>query len=85
MERFGTILRHVAKTSNACHPGSSGAVLTSQPVRGFSPVSVSDEDVVILSALRTPIGKANKGKLKVSLPDGTVVRVQFILLLNMFF
>lgn len=64
MERFGTILRHVAKTSNACHPGSSGAVLTSQPVRGFSPVSVSDEDVVILSALRTPIGKANKGKLK---------------------
>lgn len=66
MERFGTILRQVARTSSAGQSSLPGTVVTGQPTRGFSAVTVSDEDIVILSALRTPIGKANKGMLKVS-------------------
>ncbi|PIK37171.1 putative 3-ketoacyl-CoA thiolase, peroxisomal isoform X1 [Apostichopus japonicus] len=64
MERFGTILRQVARTSSAGQSTLPGTVVTGQPTRGFSSVTVSDEDIVILSALRTPIGKANKGMLK---------------------
>lgn len=75
MERFGTLVRQLARTSTVGQPGlqstiklhndflGNSRVLSMHPTRGTSS-QTRDEDIVILSALRTPIGKGNKGSLK---------------------
>eukprot|EP00927_Polykrikos_kofoidii_P073737 TRINITY_DN69757_c0_g1_i1.p1 TRINITY_DN69757_c0_g1~~TRINITY_DN69757_c0_g1_i1.p1 ORF type:complete len:428 (-),score=83.44 TRINITY_DN69757_c0_g1_i1:494-1777(-) len=59
MERLSTILRHLVS------PVGVNTALQAQPTASaMSGATPSDDDVVICSALRTPIGKAVRGSFK---------------------
>lgn len=62
MQRLQHLVQHVVT------PGLKETLLAA-PTASLSETAKSDEDVVICSALRTPIGKANKGNLKDTAPE----------------
>ena len=67
MSRLETITKHLSPQIAA---GSLGVNPTSAQTSAFGKVGVkSDDDIVVVSALRTPIGKARKGAFKNTTPD----------------
>lgn len=60
MERTRTIFNHLSGGTSQVQP---------QTVSSASPLRDSDDDVVIVSALRTPICKSRRGQFKDTLPD----------------
>ncbi|CAH1238530.1 ACAA1 [Branchiostoma lanceolatum] len=71
MERMQTIFGHLSVPSRVQNSAFSN--LAQKEVKGR--FTESEDDVVIVSALRTPIGKAGRGSLKDTTPDDLLVSV----------
>ncbi|KAI8515478.1 3-ketoacyl-CoA thiolase, peroxisomal [Branchiostoma belcheri] len=71
MERMQAIFGHLSGPNRVQNSASS--TLTQNQVKGR--FAESEDDVVIVSALRTPIGKAGRGSFKDTTPDDLLVSV----------
>ncbi|XP_066303191.1 3-ketoacyl-CoA thiolase B, peroxisomal-like [Branchiostoma lanceolatum] len=71
MERMQTIFGHLSVPNRV--QNSAFSSLAQKEVKGR--FTESEDDVVIVSALRTPIGKAGRGSLKDTTPDDLLVSV----------
>jgi len=68
MERTKLILGHLNNGMRTADITTSLTAAASRP-HSLPTLGVSDDDVVIVSALRTPICKAKRGGFKDTLPD----------------